>query len=130
MDVDTETSFAPPSDLELAVKELQTNYHLFSEKHQQYYLIQNEFDITLENAKAEEDFTLSAQIFSRGIMVVLKAIEKRQNSGKPGWGSTLGRFLSKFFPVVSFSLGLTGAVIEVISRFLQFLRRRVRIFHH
>lgn len=130
MDVDTEASFAPPSDLELAVKELQTNYHQFSEKHQQYYLIQNEFDITFENTKAEDDFTLSAQIFSRGIMVVLKAIEKRQTSVKTGWGSTLGHFLSKFFPVVSFSLGLTGAVVDVTSRFLQFLRQRARIFYH
>ena len=101
------------TELDVAMTEFRENYELFATKNSHVLLIDNQLNTTFHNAEASDDIRRSAQIFGDGIWAILQTMETKENSGKSGWLTKLGNFLTRLYPVAMLSLNLAAAIAEV-----------------
>jgi hypothetical protein len=106
------------SELGAAVSEFKEHYRTFAEKNRQFVPIQDEVQSAIQKAEIEPDIKLSAQIFEKEITAILGVTERKQEVSNKKWTGRLANFLSKLYPLASFSLRLTASVSEVNTALL------------
>lgn len=103
--------------LEMAITKFQEHYEQFATKNHLFMTKRNDVVLAMQNADCGHDVRMSARIFGNEIAKVLRVAEETQQISKAKWTGRLAEFLTKLYPLASFSLQLTSAIAGVTKTF-------------
>lgn len=115
-DIEDKDTVGSISELEAAGKELTENYEIFITRNEKFLSIpEDALNSTFLQSDTELDIRQAAQALGQRVRTVLRTVEQKHKIGQEKWSTKVGSFLTKCYPIARLTLGLAGAIGEVIS---------------